>query len=118
MSRIGSSRLALGATLALSAAISIAGAGPASSGVRNDGGNYVTAESRHGNGAISGQVRPGRRGGLEVQLPGGTWVGCRRSCSETLRAETIDFWENQGSMIGAGTLQNECGVFGCLEIGR
>lgn len=79
---------------------------------------YVLAESRHGNGSVTGAVREGRRGGLEVQLPGGSWVGCRRSCSETLRVSTVDFWETQGSMVGAGTLQNECGVFGCLEIGR
>lgn len=79
---------------------------------------HVVAESRHGNGSITGAVREGRRGGLEVQLPGGSWVGCRRSCSETLRVETVDFWENGGSLVGAGTIQNECGIFGCLEIGR
>jgi hypothetical protein len=78
----------------------------------------ATAEGRYGAGSVSGSARYGRRGGLQVLLPGGSWVDCRRSCSETLRVETVDFWENQGSLVGAGTVGNECGVFGCLEIGR
>jgi hypothetical protein len=32
------------------------------------------------------------QGRREVQLPGGNWIECRRSCSNTLREETIDFW--------------------------
>ena len=80
------------------------------------GPDYVVAYSRYGNGAVSGPVRAARRG-LEVRLPGGTWVGCRTSCSETLRVETVDFFENEGRLAGYGTLQNECGVFGCLEWG-
>lgn len=79
--------------------------------------DFVTAHSRHGNGSVDGAVRAGRKG-YEVQLPSGSWVGCRRSCSETLRVQTVDFWENDGSMVGAGTAGNECGVFGCLDIGR
>jgi hypothetical protein len=78
-------------------------------------GDYVVAESRYGNGTVSGPVRAGRKG-LEVRLPGGTWVGCRTSCAETLRVETVDFFENEGRLSGYGTLQNECGVFGCLEL--
>jgi hypothetical protein len=31
--------------------------------------------------------------GYQVQLPGGTWIYCRMSCTETLRVETVDFWE-------------------------
>lgn len=85
----------------------------AEAGWRRDGGDGVVAESRYGNGTVSGPVREGRHG-LEVRLPGGTWVGCRRSCSETLRVETVDFWENDGRLVGAGTASNECGVFGCL----
>jgi hypothetical protein len=76
---------------------------------------YVVAESRHGNGTVSGPVRIASTG-YEVRLPGGTWVACRTSCSETLRVETIDYWENDGRMIGGGTVQNECGIFGCLDI--
>ena len=74
---------------------------------------YVTAVSRFGNGAISGAVRPARFGD-EVRLPGGTWVYCRRSCSETLRVETVD--RNEVNGIVSGGLINECGIFGCLEI--
>jgi hypothetical protein len=59
-------------------------------------GAYVTAESRWGNGRVSGLVRQGRFG-LEVRLPGGTWVECVRSCSETLRKETVDFWQSHGN---------------------
>ncbi len=56
---------------------------------------WTTAHSRFGNGSVSAPVRPGPRG-LEVRLPGGTWIDCGRSCSNTLRMQTVDFWENQG----------------------
>ena len=75
----------------------------------------VTTYSRHGNGEISGAVRPGRYA-WEVQLPHGTWVSCRRSCEETLRVQTIDIFENQDDLVGYGAFQNQCGVFGCLEL--
>ena len=45
-------------------------------------------------------------------MPGGTWIGCRRSCSETLRVESVDFWENRGA--GRDAIDSECGLFGCL----
>ena len=77
--------------------------------------NHVTAMSRHGNGSVSGAVRDGRHGDLEVQLPSGSWTSCRRSCSETLRVQSIDLSEDR--YYGAGTVQNECGIFGCLDIG-
>ncbi len=71
----------------------------------------VLAESRFGHGTVSGPVREGRFG-YEVRLPGGTWEACKRSCSETLRISTVDFWEAQQNYgIGA-----ECGIFGCLEL--
>lgn len=78
-------------------------------------GTVITAYSRHGNGSIDGPIRRGRYA-WEVMLPRGTWVSCRRSCEETLRVETIDIFENDGRMVGYGTLQNQCGVFGCLEL--
>ncbi|MDX2158891.1 MAG: hypothetical protein SFW09_20500 [Hyphomicrobiaceae bacterium] len=56
---------------------------------------YVVAESRWGNGTITGAVRPGRHG-WQVRLPRGTWIDCGRSCSETLRRETVDFWQSSG----------------------
>lgn len=76
-------------------------------------GGFVTAESRFGHGTVSGPVRPGRAGTLEVRMPGGTWITCRRSCSETLRVETVDFWENRGAGPH-NQIDNECGLFRCL----
>lgn len=75
---------------------------------------YAIAESRYGNGTVRGRVRPTDLG-PQVQTPGGNWVYCRRSCSETLRVETVDFWESQQNY--GGGLAAECGLFGCLEIG-
>jgi hypothetical protein len=72
----------------------------------------VVAESRFGHGTVSGPVRLSPNG-YEVRLPGGTWIECRRSCSETLRVESVDFWENRGA--GGGAIDNECGLFGCLS---
>lgn len=60
------------------------------------GGDFVIAESRYGHGSVSGPVRRGDRGNAEVRLPGGTWLDCARNCSETLRRETVDFWESRG----------------------
>jgi hypothetical protein len=100
------------------AAALVALAGLAEAGARWRGGpegSHVTAVSRHGNGTVSGPVRPSSTG-YEVRLPGGTWVGCRRSCAETLRVETVDIFENEGSVTGYGTAMNECGIFGCLEL--
>ncbi len=57
--------------------------------------SYVVAESQWGNGTVTGAVRPGRHG-LQVRLPRGTWVDCIRSCSDTLRRESIDFWQSHG----------------------
>ncbi len=79
-------------------------------------GDYAVAESRHNNGQVSGAVR-GTDLGPQVQLPTGRWVYCRRSCSETLRVETIDFNEGDNIYLGRGTLGNECGIFGCLDVG-
>jgi hypothetical protein len=53
---------------------------------------YVTAESRYGPQTITAPVRTTAAGRREVRLPGGTWIECRRSCTNTLRQETIDFW--------------------------
>jgi hypothetical protein len=74
---------------------------------------YVTAESRYGSGTITAPVRISANGRREVRLPGGTWIECRRSCSETLRQETIDFWHirsnpyNGGGDDGPGYLRFE-----------
>jgi hypothetical protein len=99
--QIASSALFSNASLAQSAALS-----PYPGGV-------VIAKSRFGNGTMQGQVRHARLG-WEVRLPGGRWVYCRRSCSETLRVETVDFFESNAA--GSGQLTNECGIFGCLNL--
>jgi hypothetical protein len=61
-----------------------------------DGYVYVTAESRYSGASITAPVRVGARNRLEVRLPGGTWMHCEQSCSDTLRRETVDFWQNHG----------------------
>ena len=70
---------------------------------------WITAESLHGHGEISGPVREGPKGRLEVQTPGGTWYECAHSCSDTLRKETVDFWEAKGGgrfgTTGVGVLR-------------
>ncbi len=58
---------------------------------RRDG-DAVTGCSRFGRGCVSGPIRRGRYG-PEVRLPGGTWYGCAGDCRDTLRAETVDFWD-------------------------
>ena len=57
-----------------------------------DTGSGVTACSRYGKGCISAATR---RGSVEreVRLPGGTWIGCKLDCRETLREESVDFFE-------------------------
>jgi hypothetical protein len=69
---------------------------------RGPGYRYVTAESRYSTQTVSGPVRVGRSGRLEVGLPGGTWLECGRSCSDTLRRETVDFWKERGHPRAGG----------------
>jgi hypothetical protein len=63
---------------------------------------YVTADSRYSGQSISSPVRRGPHGRPEVRLPGGTWLECGRSCAETLRRETVDFWRNHGGPDSGG----------------
>jgi hypothetical protein len=63
---------------------------------------YVTAESRYGAGTVSAPVRVNALGRREVRLPGGTWIECRRSCANTLRQETIDFWYIRSNVDSTG----------------
>ena len=103
----------LAAATAFSASIGTAAAGSNSAGPTQ---GYVIAYSHDGNGSIKAPWRDTPRG-RQVRLPHGTWVYCRtRSVSEQL-VRTIDIWANvnNGSLIGAGTIQNECGVLGCLH---
>jgi len=57
---------------------------------------FVTADSRYSGQSVRGPVRRGPQGQLEVRLPGGTWLECGLSCSDTLRRQTVDFWRNHG----------------------
>jgi hypothetical protein len=75
-----------------------AGRGNSAEGILGE----VTAQSRYGNPqVVTGPVRRNGKDRLEVRLPGGTWIECERNCSETLRRQTVDFWQNYG---GAGNL--------------
>jgi hypothetical protein len=108
--------------VAFAAILGLAAADPADAGFKRDRGyngveqGFVIADSRFGNGSVRGAVREARNG-LQVQLPGGSWVFCRASCSETLRVSTVDQFETQGRMVGFGTASQECGIFGCLDLG-
>lgn len=99
-------RATVALTIVLAAIASASGAmagGPA---------GEVVVESRFGHGTVSGPVRSARYG-REVRLPGGTWIDCARSCSETLRTESVDFWENRGAG-SAGRIDHPDGLFGRL----
>ncbi len=68
-------------------------ASPAADARRGDErGPSVTACSRYGKGCVTGSTRQGRVE-REVRMPGGTWIGCKRDCRETLREESVDFFE-------------------------
>jgi hypothetical protein len=108
-------RLVAGALVLVSTTLALAVSAEARSRRAYETVETVTAESRHGNGSVTGAVRAGRTG-WEVQLPGGSWVGCRRSCEETLRVQTVDLFDTDGRMTGYGAFQNQCGIFGCLEL--
>lgn len=96
----------------LAAAVSLCSAAPALSGQIV---GHVTAQSDIGQQTVSGPVRATRRG-LQVQLPGGTWVYCETSCSETLRLETVDFWDSEASGNRNPTTTGP-GIFGKLQFG-
>lgn len=91
--------LATTGTLLVAAAsigIAVSAHAQARRGPVGPGYGYVTADSRYGAGSISAPVRNGPKGRLEVRLPGGTWIECGRSCRDTLRRETVDFWKDRG----------------------
>jgi hypothetical protein len=77
-------------TLAVAAVVVMASAAVAEAQSARSGG-VATGCSNFGKGCISGPTRQGRFG-REVRMPGGTWIGCKGSCGDTLRDETIDFW--------------------------
>jgi hypothetical protein len=100
----------LGATIA-----TVVGAGfaaHAEAGRRGYSGeaDQIVAESRFGNGTVVGSVRQTRLG-PQVSTPGGNWLYCKRSCSETLRVNTVDFWQNEQG-AGNGAIDHEDGLLG------
>ncbi len=80
-------------------AVSLATPPPADAARRDRGAGSVTACSRYGNGCYTAPVRAGRFG-PEMRLKGGTWIDCKGSCSQTLREETVDFWDTQREKYG------------------
>ena len=116
MSRATSARrpatLALGVALA---ALALGAVDADARGRRDSQPRYVTAHSEYGNGSVSGPVRWTSKG-PQVRLPGGTWVHCERSCSETLRLQSIDFWHSEEG-AGKSATTNGGGFFGKFRFG-
>ncbi len=93
-------------SLTLAGALLLSSAAAASAGFRHhrtvqdflpDASSYrwITVNSEYGNAppTISAPVRPGPTG-MQVYLPPrGPWVNCGANCFDTLRRQTIDFWE-------------------------
>lgn len=77
--------------LATASLLTLASPGEARPGRGPDA--VVNVCSRYGNGCVSGPTRPGRFGDREVRLPGGTWIACKLDCRQTLREESVDFFE-------------------------
>ena len=99
MSTFGWFALGFASSLAVSGTIAIARAADRVTVGAPAG--YVVAESRFSTATVRGAVRNTSLG-PQVQLPGGSWIYCRRSCSETLRVETVDFWNSRGGNAPAG----------------
>lgn len=70
---------------------------------------FVVAYSRFGGDKVVGAVRRTSLG-PQVQLPGGSWIYCRISCSETLRVETVDFWAARNGPGGRSVGAMEQGI--------
>lgn len=66
---------------------------------KRQGTSSITACSNFGKGCISGPTRPARFG-LEVRMPGGTWIACTSSCQDALRVATVDFWAQRDQERG------------------
>ena len=64
-------------------------------------GGKVTACSRFGNGCITAPVRQ-TPDGPQYRNKAGDWIWCGYSCAETLRVQSVDFWEQQNGLTGEG----------------
>lgn len=93
-------RTVLGATLAATMILSSMGLADAQSRRNSRGEGVVRTCSIYGNGCTSAPIRRASND-YEFRLPGGTWVSCKQSCKDTLRRETVDFWETQRENSGS-----------------
>ena len=75
-------------------AISVGTSRDADAQARRGAAGYVQTCSQYGNGCTKAPVRRGRNG-YEYRMPGGTWIRCRGSCRNSLREDSVDFWETQ-----------------------
>jgi hypothetical protein len=71
---------------------------------------YAVAESRNSGKVIAAPVRrSAATGRLEFRMKNGTWIECGRSCNDTLRRTTVDFWDSKdpggGGSNGPGYLR-------------
>jgi hypothetical protein len=104
-------RLGVGVALTAIAGVTlIASSLPSDAGrPRYSNDDYVVAESRFGNGTVVGPVRA-TRVGRQVRTPKGNWLDCARSCSETLRVNTVDFWQNHQGAGDNGAIDQQDGL--------
>lgn len=84
MQNIASSALAL----AIIAASSAGGAAQAANV------NVITACSKYGSNCVTAKVRLTKLG-PQYRSPGGNWIWCEYDCVDTLRRDTVDFWDDQ-----------------------
>ena len=87
-------KMVCAAATGLAVAAVAAGSAAAQSQGREQPSASVRVCSTYNNGCTSAPVRRGRNGN-QIRLPSGTWIDCRGSCRDTLREETLDFWETQ-----------------------
>lgn len=55
---------------------------------------YAYARSYDGLREVTAPTRRVRLG-VQVRLPGGTWVDCGATCEHTLQEQVVDFWKAQ-----------------------
>ena len=103
MGHLGKTLLALaGFSVAVMGAMGAAEAGKYCKGRKckhapyEDGYRYVRAEATIGGRTVDAPVRHGEWGD-QVRTPGGNWVDCEITCEYTLRRNTVDFWDGQGT---------------------
>ena len=87
-------RTVLGVALAAATMAGLMTTADAQSRRKGGGEGVVRACSIYGNGCTTAPIRRASND-YEFRMPGGTWISCRQSCQDTLRRETVDFWETQ-----------------------